>query len=68
MLRAVRYNFFFVVVGKKEDWRVVIPLQSIALRCRLFSFTYEREALDRISCYLATPGMRACAETLIYQW
>lgn len=60
--------FSLLVVGKEEDWRVFVPLQSVALRCLLFSFFYERGALDSISFYLATPGMRACAETLIYEW
>lgn len=64
--RAVRYVSFFIAVRKEEDWRVFVPLQSIALRCLLFSFAREREAPDSICCYLATPGRHACAGTLVY--
>lgn len=68
--RAGRCSFFpsfFLVVGKEEDWRVFVSLQNIALRCLFVSsFSCEKRGTGEHFIYLATPGMRACAETLIY--
>lgn len=40
---------FFLVAGEEEEWGVLVPVQNVALRCLLLSFSPVKEGQQRIA-------------------